>query len=361
MIKCMRVNKGSDRIRLGIIGCGAITENSHLPAALSSSMVDVTALCDTNESRLRFLERQFGLQSIGFLDYRDTFARVDAVILALPNHLHASVGCEFLLRGIHVLCEKPLALTRSECEELCRTSQNTGAVLATGYVTRFFPSTDLTKELIESDFLGLLTSFDYEFGTEEGWAPLSGYNLMRSTSGGGVLVVSGSHFIDRMLFLFGDTKLTNYADDSRGGVEANCVVMVNSNVRGNSIRGCITLSKTHNLNNRLRVSGSKGILEIREGQKLSVTYFPAHSRLRHEIYYAGTVPSAIDEDYFRVQLEDFILAILMKSEPRINREQGSVSVTFMEECYKIARSLDEPWVDSTLQHFKTVLQPDCHS
>src|SRR5437867_1192867 len=171
-------------LRIGIIGCGAIAEGGHLPAVLSSSQVELAAISDLNASRLQYLRRRHRLGPIAFQDYREVVGRVDAVILALPNHLHAPVGVELLSRGIHVLCEKPLAVTRHECEQLTQAARSAASILAVGFVARFFPSTELTKQLLESRFLGELQSFDYEFGSPGGWSPLSGYNLARSTCGG---------------------------------------------------------------------------------------------------------------------------------------------------------------------------------
>src|SRR5581483_12516068 len=85
---------GQQRLALGIVGCGAITENAHLPAALNSSAVEIVALVDTNAKRLRYLEGEFGLPKLGRTNYRECFGEVDAVVLALPNHLHAQVGGE---------------------------------------------------------------------------------------------------------------------------------------------------------------------------------------------------------------------------------------------------------------------------
>ena len=343
----------SPKLRLGVIGCGAITENAHLPAALSSPLIDVTALSDPDSARLEHLLRQYGLPRIGHTDHRSVLDRVDAVILALPNHLHTPIGVEFLERGIHVLCEKPLALTTAECERLCRAARANCATLAVGYVTRFFPSTGLLKRLIDSKVAGALHSFEYEFGTAGGWAPVSGYNLARRTSGGGVLVVSGSHFMDRMLYLFGTARVLQFEDDSRGGIEANCRAVFEVAVDGRAIQGRVTLSKTHGLLNRLRVIGEYGVLEIGEGQSSSVTYLPAEENVRHEITWTTTPVGR--EDYFRVQLEDFVSAIRNGAEPLVNGEDASASVSLIEECYRQARSLPEPWVDATLDRLRGAL------
>jgi predicted dehydrogenase len=287
-------------------------------------------------------------------DYRAAFGLVDAVILALPNHLHAPIGCEFLAHGIHVLCEKPLGSSVTECEELCRVARASKSVLAVGYVTRFFPSTEMTKYLIESGFLGVINSFDYEFGTEGGWATVSGYNLRGETAGGGVLVVSGTHFLDRMIYLFGNAKVISFAHDNRGGIEANVAAEFQCCVNSTPIRGTVKLSKTHRLANRLSITGEKGLLEIGEGQARSVTYYPADSRLRHQIFSRSCAELSKEEDYFKVQIEDFLTAIRTRRNPRITGQEGSASVALIEECYKKATRLPEPWVDEPLPRLQEV-------
>jgi predicted dehydrogenase len=348
-----RAAERPQRLRLGIIGCGAITETAHLPAALSSPLIELTALSDPNPARLEYLLRLHGLPPIGFSDHRSVLDRVDAVVLALPNHLHAPIGEEFLDRRIHVLCEKPLAPTSAACERLCRAARANSAVLAVGFVTRFFPSTKLLKRLIDSRFLGALRSFEYEYGAAGGWAPLSGYNLSRQTSGGGVLVVSGSHFIDRLLYLFGEARLLRFEDDSRGGIEANCLAEFETVTDGRPIHGVVRLSKTHSASNRLRITGEKGILEVGEGQTNSVKFFPTDESQQHEITCAAT-PEA-KEDYFRVQLEDFVRTIHDRADPLITGEQGWASVALMEECYRQATRLQEPWVEATLERLRAAL------
>ena len=338
------------RLRLGIVGCGAIAESAHLPAALRSDRVDVVALADANKARLRYLQGQFGLRVAAASDYRELFDQVAAVVIALPNSLHAPVALQFLRRGIHVLCEKPLAPTSGECGELCEAARSNHVVLAVGYVTRFFPSTELTRTLLEEGLLGQLTSFDYEAGTARGWETISGYNLIRSSAGGGVLVVSGSHFMDRLLYLFGQPDVIRYEDDSRGGVEANCRIIVTCQVQGRSLPGEITFSRTHTLANRLRICGENGLLEVREGEARVVTFRPRRGGREHQI---SGGPAAKDGDYFRMQLEDFVDAIQSSTEPRVNGEQGSRSVALMEHCYGMATRIQEPWVDATLPRLWT--------
>jgi len=344
------------KLRVGIIGCGAIAENSHLPALLSSQFVALAAICDISASRLSYIQRQFALgNAVAVTDYRRLFDIVDAVLLTLPNHLHAPVGCEFLSRRIHVLCEKPLAVTHEECERLRAAARKSGSVLAVGYYNRFYPSTELTRRLIHSGFLGRLYSFDYEFGTAGSWETLSGYNLSRQYSGGGVLVVSGSHFLDRILYFFDAVAVTNYADDSRGGVEANCVIGFECRLNGDVIEGRAMLSKTHVLNNRLRITGQRGVLEIAEGQSHSVTFYPPEGRIRHDLSCPEDGDTLKDQNVFQLELEDFVEAITAGREPRASANDSVKMAAIFETCYQIEAGLPEPWVEETIPRLRAAL------
>lgn len=339
--------QGAQPLRLGIIGCGAITEFAHLPAAVSFPGVRVTALVDSDQARLDRLVRKFGLAAKTSTNYREILDHIDAAVLAVPNHLHLPIGTELLSRRIHVLCEKPLAISRSECEQLCQAARDSSSVLAVGYFTRFFPSTRLLKHLLDSNFIGRVHSFDYEFGTEKGgWTPVSGYNLSRSTAGGGVLLVNGSHFFDKLTYWLDDLRIQSYADDNHGGVEANCRVELQARCQGPPVQGLVTLSKTHLLKNRLRIVGDYGSLELAEGERTKVSFFPKHTGLRQEISWAEA-PVA-DEEYFRLQLEDFVAAVRSGSKPMVSGEEATRSIALIEECYSKAEPLELPWQSSTI-------------
>jgi predicted dehydrogenase/nucleoside-diphosphate-sugar epimerase len=339
------------KLRVVIIGCGAITEDAHLPAVLASSRVQLTGVVDSNHARLKYVTRRYGIERLAMLDYHDVLGRAEAAVLALPNYLHAPIGCELLGMGVHVLCEKPLAPSSADCEQLCMAAQKSGCVLAVGYMTRHYPSTEVTKYLLSAKFLGRVTSFDYEFGTVGGWAPVSGYNLSRASSGGGVLMASGSHFLDRMLFFFPNVKLVEYSDDNRGGVESNCIARFVCDDNGRTFQGKVTLSKSHRLSNRLNIVGEKGSLVIAEGEKQSVSFIPLDGTLRHQI----TRNSNSSHDYYQVQLDDFVDAIEQKRPPLVPGAEAAGSIRVIEECYLNAKALPEPWCDSTIDRLSSAL------
>ena len=130
------------KLKLAVIGCGAIAQKVHLPVAVLSDQIEVTVLVDKFLPRARELADKYSVPAVAD-DYRDVIGQVDAVIVALPHHLHAPVTIDLLQHGIHTFVEKPMALTTSDCDKMIRMAGNAGAVLAVGLDCRFFVSTSL--------------------------------------------------------------------------------------------------------------------------------------------------------------------------------------------------------------------------
>ncbi len=115
-------------LRMGVVGCGAVTELYHLRALLASTEVDVVAFVDPDEDRARALAARVpGAAALSRQE--DLAGQVDAVLLATPNALHASLGVPLLSGGTHVLVEKPMARTVAECDQLLAAAAEGGAVL----------------------------------------------------------------------------------------------------------------------------------------------------------------------------------------------------------------------------------------
>src|SRR5918993_5389390 len=121
--------------RVGIVGCGAATERLHLPA-LATLGVRPVLLVDPQIDRARQLAAKFGIPNTA-PDYGAHVGDLDAVIVAAPHHVHASVSVDLLRRGIHVMVEKPMAVTSAECDDVIAAARQSGAVVAVGLMPRF--------------------------------------------------------------------------------------------------------------------------------------------------------------------------------------------------------------------------------
>src|SRR5918997_1648815 len=102
--------QGATKIRVGVVGCGAVTERYHLPALLASADVTVVALVDPVIERARALAPRLGGPLV-VANHLEVAGKVDLAIVATPNAYHEQIVVDLLDRWIHVLVEKPMART----------------------------------------------------------------------------------------------------------------------------------------------------------------------------------------------------------------------------------------------------------
>src|ERR1043166_10057282 len=107
------------KIRLAIVGCGAVARIHHLPVIALSDQADVVVLVDKFLPYARQLAEHHHIPVVTD-DYREVIGQVDAAIVTLPNYLHAPVTTELLENGIHVLVEKPMAIKQGNCTKLTK-------------------------------------------------------------------------------------------------------------------------------------------------------------------------------------------------------------------------------------------------
>lgn len=327
--------------KLAIIGCGAVTDHVHLPVTKRSDRFRITALVDKSLRRASRLATEHGVP-IAAEDYREVADQVDAALLALPHHLHAPVATGLLEQGVHVLVEKPMALTVQECDAMIETADRSDAVLAVGLVRRFYRPSLFVKQALEDGLIGDPVSFDVREGMVYRWKVASDF-MFRKEAGGGVLADTGAHTLDLILWWMGDYETIDYRDDAMGGVEADCELRLQMK---NGAMGFVELSRTRALRNSFIIHGERASLEVGTGFKAPVTLRVGDSDVR----LTGHPGTDDDEDHsiedvFVRQLEDFAAAITGDRDPFVSGREGRRAVRLIEACHASRRSLDLPWLD----------------
>jgi predicted dehydrogenase len=318
----------STRCKVLIVGCGRIAA-SHLEAVLLSPLTEVAALVDPVAARAQALAERFGIEPRIATDVDAALSEADAAIIATPNHTHAAIAEQCLARRVGVLIEKPLAMTTSEGDRICEAARRSGATVAVGYVTRFRESVSLMRRLIADRHFGTIRRFAYQFGTKGGWAPLSAYNLDRRTSGGGVLVTTGTHFIDRMLYWFGFPEDAWLVDDAAGGPEANAEAHF---MFRDGVRGIARFSKTVAMPAGFVMETDMGLVILKDGADATIVVRPSdQSDLEMTI---ASRRRAANGNEFVQQLEDFVRATRGERAPMVSGEQGIESLRLLEQLYK---------------------------
>jgi len=335
--------------RLAIVGCGRIS-GAHALAAIASPSIELAALVDPVEQRAQSLAERVGASPLIATSIPELRGRVDGVVIATPNHTHAELACECLAAGVHTLIEKPLAASVADGERILRVASDTQRIVAVGYVTRFRENVRFMADLLRRGHFGEVRRFAYQFGSRGGWAPLSAYNLDRRLTGGGVLVVTGTHFIDRMLDWFGYPDEVELADDSLGGPEANAVATFRfRRVGGTPLTGVARFSKSVALDAGVVLDTARGMVVLADRPDASIVVRP------HEAPGLETVvrprlegPSLARTTEFGRQLEDFVRAC-RGGVPAVTGEQGLLSLRLIEALYARRRPLPEDWYAAALQ------------
>jgi predicted dehydrogenase len=326
-------------IRVGVIGAGAAAEGIHLPALARTAGVEVTALVDPAADRLAYVKNKFGVAA-GYRDFREAIPHIDAAILGIPHQYHAPIATELLDAGIHVLVEKPMALSTAECDVMIQASQRSGARLAVGLLRRFAPTLRYTKDVIESGMLGTIRSFDVREGIVFRWPVKSA--AMFSPKCGGVMADTGTHVLDLLLWWFGDVATFEYWDDAAGGVEADAVLKVEMAC---GITGRVEMSRTRDMRNSCVIRGDRGTLEVGTKTDSTVTLTPAdgHASLAGRATTPGQQPPGNLGDLFAWQMEDFVRAIQTGTAPAVPGSEGRRSVAVLEACYRRRQPLVFPF------------------
>ena len=187
-------------IRIGIVGAGGFA-NSHASAIKENPNCTIVCIADINKERADALAAQFG--ALSFTDYKAMDCeKMDAVILNLPHYLHCEVSVYFLEKGVSVLCEKPMACTLEECDEMIAAAKKSGKHLAIGHVQKYYTAVKEIKSIIENKTYGDLTMIT-ESRCKDYLKNRAKWFLEKRTAGGGIAMNLGAHSIDRILYTTG--------------------------------------------------------------------------------------------------------------------------------------------------------------
>ena len=152
------MKQDSRQLRLGILGCGPISQVAHFDAAKKARNVELTAICDLADD-LR--ERMVALHQprFAYRDFDEMLAggQIDAVLIGVADQFHVPLALKAIAAGKHVLVEKPLGVTIEECEELSRSVRDSRLIFQTGNNRRFDPGIAFARDFVQQQIGQLLS------------------------------------------------------------------------------------------------------------------------------------------------------------------------------------------------------------
>lgn len=186
---------------IALIGCGGMGQSHLRRFHVLSSRLQLKAAVDVDLKTAHAVASHFS-SVISADDYRAVLDIVDAVLIALPHHLHHRVAMDCIEAGKHVLLEKPMANTETECIDLINAAQRQGVTLMIAYCMRFHPLITQLKEALDARLAGDL--FQLSIWTEQHTERQPDSWMCRAeTLGGGQLFSHGCHYIDLLLWFLG--------------------------------------------------------------------------------------------------------------------------------------------------------------
>lgn len=202
-----RMGKGmaGRKLRVGIAGTGGIARSVHIPGFLKlKDRVELVSAFDIAPERVEQAAREFGIPH-AFTDYTQMLdgPALDAVAICTPPNAHVPLAVQAFQHGLHVLCEKPLAISTAGALEIVRAAKQAGRILMVGYQHRFTRAEKALKRIVDDGALGEIYYSRAQALRRRG-IPGWGVFTNKEISGGGPMMDIGVHVLDQTIYLLGN-------------------------------------------------------------------------------------------------------------------------------------------------------------
>jgi len=325
----------SRKIRYAVVGLGHIAQNAMLPAfAHAGSNSQLVALVSGDKEKLAKLGRKYKTPALySYEQYDECLASetVDAVYIALPNSMHRDYAVRAAKAGVHVLCEKPLAVTAQECKQIMRAAERHNIILMVAYRLHFDEANLRAIEIVNSGKIGEPRMFNSQFSMQV----RPGNFRLDEELGGGALYDIGIYCINaaRYLFRAEPSEVFAAAASSSDKRFAEVDEMVSAVMRfPNDRLATFTCSFGAAHTSRYQVIGTKGDLEV--SPAYGYTDELAHRLTIHE---KTTQRKFAKRDQFAAELVYFSDCILHRRQPEPSAAEGTIDVAIIEALAKSAK------------------------
>ncbi|HDR4369115.1 TPA: Gfo/Idh/MocA family protein [Bacillus cereus] len=320
-------------LKVGVIGCGSISQYRHLPEYEANPYVQIVAVCDSNKKRAKEIANKYGVNM--YTDYNELIncEELDAVSVCTPNDLHASISIVALQSGIHVLCEKPMATSKKDAEMMIEAAEKSGKKLMIGHNQRFVTSHQKAKQLIENGEIGKIYSFRTAFGHSgpENWSVdgKESWFFKKDEAFLGAMGDLGVHKADLIRYILNEeiTEVGAFVETSAktfSNVDdcAVCMLKSESGIIGTLAASWSYVSKE---DNSTIIYGEKATLRLEDDPTYSlILQYKNGEVVKYELDKIQS-NAAVGQSNSHV-IEQFVESILSDKEPLINGVEGMKSL-----------------------------------
>lgn len=308
-------------LNIGILGCGKIAQVRHIPEYIANKDANIVGFFDADAQRTREIAAKFGGKAYSSAQELLADPAIDAVSVCVANFAHAELTIQALKAGKHVLCEKPMAITLAECEDMMAAAAQSGKRLLIGQNQRLAKAHVKARELVAAGEIGRVVTFRTTFGHggPETWSITPGKNTWffdKKRAAMGAMADLGIHKTDMLRYILGQdivrttarllTLDKRGADDQLIGVDDNAICIYETS--GGAF-GTMTASWTYygQEDNSTVLYGTKGIMRIYDDPAHSIVLIPKEGET---VYYDLEQIQTNDNQTASGVIDEFVEAVV---------------------------------------------------
>lgn len=312
-------------VRIGLVGAGRIA-GAYVEALPMLNSIEVVGVADVDLAAAKTLAERLDCRAFASPTALAETVSPEAVIICTPPNSHAEVSFEFLQRGVHVMCEKPLALSVSDALGMLREAQSRGAILTMASKFRYVDDVVRARSILSSGVLGDIILLENTFASRVEMGQR--WNSHLPTSGGGVLIDNGTHSVDLVRFFLGPIAEVMAVEGKRAqdlAVEDTAQLFVRA-IDGARATVDLSWSIDKERDWYLEIYGSEGTIQV--GWRTS----RYRQRTSSDWVHFGSSYDKIQG--IGSQLTNFVNAIVHREPLRITAIDAVASVEVMEAAYR---------------------------
>lgn len=332
-------------LKIGIIGAGGFG-SIHLSGFSKNSDCELVAIASRTEEHARAASEEYLIPKVyagndsweKMLDNE----KLDIVSICTPNYLHAPIILKAIEKNCHILCEKPIAISKEELDQIELELSSKDLIFFTSFQKRYNPIFKLIKDVIENGILGKIILVRYYFshyGPYKSWNALSEEKWFFDSkkAGGGVLLDLGVHCIDILRYLIGEYDNINGITFNTSCInmkeEDNCNVLFRFK---NNASGLISVSWCNEPSETIDIFGTKSFIKVDLSGRNLPSFGPeslkSNKLIKDLLDFKPTNESAQNK-----LIDHFINCVLTKKQEHPNFEDGKKAVEFVLDAYSLKK------------------------
>ncbi|MCW8804159.1 MAG: Gfo/Idh/MocA family oxidoreductase [Ignavibacteriaceae bacterium] len=314
------------KLKWGVAGCGRFTEHTFIPTMKFLRRSSVHSFFSHHINRAKELAERSGASA--YFDNYDEFLKsdIDCVFIAGVNAHHYEQVIGAAEAGKNILCEKPLAITSQQAEEMVYACKRNNILLAVNYLFRLHPHIIKAQELIKNQTIGKLVSVDVSFNLN--FPPGSDFRFNRELSGGGAMRDLGTHMIDLLRFFGGDIiDITGYLDNIIYNYDVEDFASALVKFENHSYGALKVSFNTKKAFNRIEILGHTGAISIENF--IGVRGVPSKLTIQLD----GEAKKSFRKrgNKFLFMMKAIQKSFLKNQTPPVTGEDGLINMKLMEE------------------------------